>query len=197
MTGNSDGGKDAERLDTLNKIYLTIISRYKDYIEEKEGLSVAELPTLVTPKNMVVAKKVEEIESGLGHYRYDADFYDASVMAFNFVKDEVGDAVLPLQFWLTPEETLAFLMGDAFDKNVLLCSLIIGLGNPSCKVFTTIKDDSRRIFVYYEFSGAVHMLDLKDGIKSFSDKDSMLVSLGMDEDTVAYEFNDRSYSDIR
>lgn len=41
----------------LNNLYLAVISRYKEYIEEKEGLSVAELPTLVTPNSEKVAKR--------------------------------------------------------------------------------------------------------------------------------------------
>ena len=45
----------------LSQLYLSIISRYKGYIEEKEELAVAELPTLVLPKGELVTRKANEI----------------------------------------------------------------------------------------------------------------------------------------
>ncbi len=194
---DADRANGADSLDRLNKIYLTIISRYKDYIEENESLSVAELPVLVTPKNLAVLKEIDEIKSHFGRFNYDTNFHDASIRAFSFVKKEIEHVTLPIQFWLTPEETLAFRMGDVFDRNVLLCSILVGLGNPSCKIFVIIKNESRKIFVYYELKSSIYLIDLNDDIKKFGTKDEMLVSFNMDEDTTAYEFNDRTYSDIK
>ena len=37
----------------INQVYVSIILRYKDYIEEKERISVAELPRFVIPKNRI------------------------------------------------------------------------------------------------------------------------------------------------
>lgn len=194
---DANGPRVADSLERLNRIYLTVISRYKDYIEENESLSVAELPTLVTPKNPAVVKKIDEIKSHFGRFDYDANFHDASMGAFTFVKNEIEHVTLPIQFWLTPEETLAFLMGDVFDRNVLLCSVLIGLGNPSCKIFVMIKNEARKIFVYYEFRNSIYLLDLNGEMKKFRTKDEMLVSFKIDEETIAYEFNDRTYSDIK
>jgi transglutaminase-like putative cysteine protease len=183
-------GKDYSRL------YLMIIDRYKDYIEQKESLSVAELPTLVTPNNELVVKKVNEIKAEFGNYSYELNFYDASVKAFNFVKNEIESVVLPVQFWLTPEETLTFGVGDEIDKSILLCSMLVALGNPSSKVLMHMKDGKRRTFVYFEFGGAAYMLDNENGINKFKNADELIASLGIGEDTVAYEFNDRMYRDI-
>jgi hypothetical protein len=188
--------KGADTLDRLNKIYLAIISRYRDYIEEHENVTVAELPTLVTPKNGAIIEKIDAIKSSFGTYDYDKHFYDASIVAFTFVKDKIEDVVLPLQFWLVPEETLVFMMGDVFDKSVLLCSLLVGLGNPSSKVLVTVSDESRKIFVYYELKDSACMLDLADGPKRFRTKEEMIESLHIEDDTTAYEFNDNTYSDI-
>lgn len=180
----------------LNNIYLAIISRYKDYIEEKESISVAELPTLVTPNNNAVKGKVDEIKRSFEKYDYDKDFYEASLKAFEFVKEKIDSVVLPLQFWLTPEETLVFLVGDAFDKNILLCSLIIGLGNPSSKVMVVMKSDSKRIFVTYEYNAKFYLLDLNDGVREFSNRDEIMNILKEGEEITAYEFNDRTYIDL-
>ncbi len=180
----------------LNNIYLAIISRYKDYIEEKESISVAELPTLVTPNNNAVKGKVDEIKRSFEKYDYDKDFYEASLKAFEFVKEKIDSVVLPLQFWLTPEETLVFLVGDAFDKNILLCSLIIGLGNPSSKVMVVMKSDSKRIFVTYGYNAKFYLLDLNDGVREFSNRDEIMNILKEGEEITAYEFNDRTYIDL-
>ncbi|MGI0100391.1 MAG: hypothetical protein ACREBH_01550 [Candidatus Micrarchaeaceae archaeon] len=185
-----------ERDGSLNRLYLAIISRYKDYIEEKEGLSVAELPTLVTPANHKVAEKVEEIKAGFLNYDYEANFIEASGKAFMFVKDEIADTVLPLQFWLTPEETLTFMLGDHMDKNILLCSMLVCLGNPSSKVLVRLNDGSRKVVTYCEFYGSMRMFDLEDAEREFKTKEEAVSYMGMDSDASIYEFNNQMYADI-
>jgi hypothetical protein len=186
----------AERQGDLGQLYLAVIQRYKDYIEEQESLSVAELPTLVTPNNEKVAAKAKEVMDDFDHYTYEGSFYDASVEALEFVRDKIADATLPLQFWLSPADTLTFGMGDIVDKCVLLCSLLIKLGNPSAKVLMSIRDSTRNVLVYYEYSGKLYLLDMKDGIRELPGKDAMLKALGIDENSTAYEFNDKMYVDI-
>ncbi len=193
---NVEGSQRPSREERLNEVYLAIISRYKDYIEEKEGLSVAELPTLVTPNNDKVRQKSEEIKSGFLNYVYETNFQEASTRAYEFIRKEIEDVVLPLQFWLTPEETLEFMMGDAMDKNVLLCSIMIKLGNPSTRVFVKMDDNSRKVYLYYEFNKKIYLFGTENGIKEFDDKDKMLLALQIKEDTVAYEFNNQMYADI-
>jgi hypothetical protein len=187
-----------EKYSKLNQIYLLIISRYKGYIEEKEELSVAELPTLVTPKGQLVLRKTDEIKNSIENYSYEANFYEASMTIFNFVKNDIEDITLPLQFWLTPEEIMRFMIGDITDKNILLCSLFIALGNPSSKVLVIIEDSEREIKVYYEFNNKITLFDITNGsIKEFETKEKMLESFNMNDETAAYEFNDQMYVDIR
>ena len=195
METNEDG-KEVERLNRLSQLYLAVISRYREYIQEKEGLSVAELPTLVTPKNEVVAKKAAEIKSVFDTYSYERDFYPASMEAFSFIRDRIEAVVLPLEFWLSPEETLSYMMGDIMDKNILLCSMLIALGNPSARVLVRMKDENVSAFVYCEFNGKVYMFDVSNGTKDFDSKEAMVASLGIDDDTTAYEFNNQMYLDI-
>lgn len=194
MAGSSDKLSDKES--RLNQIYLAIISRYKDYIEEKESLSVAELPVLVTPNDTKVKEKAAELKAGFLNYDYDGNFKEASTRAYDFVKKEITEATLPLQFWLTPEETLTFKLGDSIDKNILLCSIFIGLGNPSAKVFVKIGDAARKVFVYYEFKDKIYLFDIEGGIKELDSKDSMLKTMDLKEETTAYEFNNQMYADI-
>ena len=186
-----------DRYVRLNNIYLLIISKYKDYIEEKEALSVAELPTLVTPKAAMVARKAADIKSEFDNYDYDANFYDAGMKAFDFVSKGIGSTALPIEFWLMPEETLRFMLGDVTDKSILLCSILIALGNPSSKVVVVSRDSMRSIYVYYEFGGSVVMMDVENGkVEKFGNKDDMLKAFSLDDESAAYEFNDQMYVDI-
>ncbi|MDE1857067.1 MAG: hypothetical protein KGH98_03205 [Candidatus Micrarchaeota archaeon] len=190
------GDEGYEREAKLNQLYLAIISRYKEYIEEKESIAVAELPTLVSPKNPLVVAKANEIKSSFGTYNYSARFNDAGRIAFDFVRTRVGEVTLPLQFWISPEETLRFMMGDVMDKNILLCSLLIALGNPSAKVLVTIRDSSLKAVTYYELNGKAYAMDLSSGIKEYQGNDAFVATLGIDDETTAYEFNDQMYRDI-
>jgi hypothetical protein len=180
----------------LNQIYLAIISRYQDYIEEREHISVAELPTLVTPMNELVVKKVEEIKNAFGNYAYTSHFYEASINAFYFVKDQIVDVAMPIQFWMTPEETISFGIGDVLDRNILLCSLLIALGNPSAKTLVYIKESIRRVFTYYEFEGKAYMLNFLDGFKKYENREALIEALNLDDEAVSYEFNDKMYINI-
>lgn len=194
MEESDSGGTTLDFKERLNQLYLSIILRYSSYIESKENLSVAELPTLITPNSNAVSEVSERIR-GDG-YSYESSFYDASVRALEFVKSEIDDVLLPVQFWILPEETLRFRLGDQVDKNILLCSILIRLGNPSAKVLIFIGEDSRKSYVYYEFNDGVYLLDLTDGIKLFKSRDEMLNAIGVSEHTTAYEFNDKMFIDI-
>ncbi len=180
----------------LNEIYLAIISRYKDYIEEKEEISVAELPRLVTPRGTNVVEIVSEIRDAFDPYVYENNFNRAAKIAYDFVHDKVREINLPLQFWLTPDETIKFMAGDRIDRSILLCSMLISLGNPSSKVLVAIKERRRDAYVYFSFSNKYHIIDIENGISSHASRDEMISSLEINEDGTAYEFNDKSYADI-
>lgn len=184
-----------DREKQLNQLYIAVISRYKDYIGEKENLSVAELPTLVMPDSQGVKAKANEIKSGFLNYSYDSNFVEASLKASDFIQKDVSEVVLPVQFWLAPDETLTFMLGDTMDRNILLCSILIALGNPSARVLVKLMDSTRNVSVYYEFKGEIYVLG-NGGTKKFKDREALMDSLGLSDDTVAYEFNNRMYADI-
>ncbi len=180
--------------DRLNQLYLSIIMRYRSYIEGRENLSVAELPRLVTPSSDGVSRKAAELKGD--NYIYESGFYDASNAAVEFIKSGIDDVMLPVQFWIMPDEALRFRMGDQVDKSILLCSILIGLGNPSAKVLIIIKEDVRKAFVYYEFNSSIYIFDIEGEAKVFSGRDEMIKSLDIDEDSTVYEFNDKMFVDI-
>jgi len=189
---------DLEQLNKYNKLYLEIIMRYKDYIEENEQLYVAELPKLVTPENDSVVAAVNKIKSSFPVYSFEGNFYDAVKLSYEYIRDGIFTVEVPLQFWLTPEETIRIGAGDMFDKAVLLCSMLIALGNPSTKIIVIISDSTRRFVVYSEFQGKIIAIDVSTGIKEYKDKDELLMNLGISkgDEIMAYEFNDKMYSDL-
>ena len=189
---------EIELLKKYNGIYVDVIMKYREYIEDQESIYVAELPRLVTPSDDAVAALATTIASKFNEYIYEQNFPDAARLAYEYVRDSVANVTLPIQFWLRPGQTIAHGAGDLFDKATLLCSMIIALGNPSAKIVITVDDSTRRMWVYFEFNGKVTAMDLERGISAFESRDSMLRSLGINDrgDATAYEFNDKMYIDL-
>ncbi len=189
---------DEKMLEKYSSLYLEIIMRYRDYIEERETLHAAQLPTLVTPKDPSVVAKAEGIKRMFNSYNYTSDFIEAAKEAEFYVRSKIAETSLPLQFWLRPSQTMELEAGDAFDKAVLLCSLLIGLGNASSKIIVREKDGNCRLAVGYEFDGKAFLFEMEDGsLREFPDRAGMLSGLGISEGGVdAYEFNDLMYDSL-
>ncbi len=190
-----------ELLKKYNSLYLEIIMKYRGDIEEHESLYIAELPRLVTPQDGVVKGLADTILGRFPGYRYDDNFYDAAKAAFSHVRDAISTVSLPVQFWLSPAQTINYSAGDVFDKAVLLCSLLVAMGNASSKVMVAAGESERRILVYFELGNRVIALDLEKGsINEARDKNELLRSIGVRETTESdlsvYEFNDKMYVDI-
>ncbi len=187
-----------ELLKKYNALYLEIIMRYREKIEEGERLHLAELPKLVTPYEEAVAASVNKIKESFPSYSYDQDFQEAAKKANEFVKSSVARVSPPLQFWLTPSEVISIGAGDVLDQAVLLCSLLIGLGNLSSKVIGTVKGEEKAYAVYYELDGKIFVIELGKEMSEVKDKNELLAKLGvyMGSETTAYEFNDKMYGSL-
>jgi hypothetical protein len=193
--------EDTELLKKYNQLYLEVILRYKEYIEEKESLYVAELPKLVVPENEDVVNIANRIKNSMPSYNYNDNYYDSARLAYSYVKDEITLANLPIQFWLTPDETIKCGAGDIFDKAVLLCSLLIALGDVSAKIIIKVKDSERDFVVYSEFNNIIIAIDLESGIKEYKNKEELLRAMGIKNaddsgEVTAYEFNDKMYNSL-
>jgi len=189
---------DEKMLEKYSSLYLEIIMRYRDYIEEKETMYMAELPLLVTPSDESVISKVKSIKSMFTVYNYEEDFFSAAKEAQWFIREKITTISLPIQFWLRPSQTMKLEAGDTFDKAVLLCTMLIALGNATAKVITLVSDSEKKFAVYCEFSGKVMLFDAERGITEFGSRAGMIEKLGIGKDgaTTAYEFNDKMYDDL-
>jgi hypothetical protein len=191
--------EDIETLKRYNQLYLEIIMRYKEYIEENENLYVAELPKLITPDNESVVGLANKIKSQFPIYNYNENFPDAVRIAYSYVKENILLVNLPIQFWLKPEEAIRCGAGDIFDKATLLCSLIIALGNVSTKLIIKVEDSEREFVVYSEFNNSIIAVDLERGVKEYKSREELLKAMGVyeeNEEINVYEFNDKMYNSI-
>jgi len=201
-----------KRLDELshyNKLYLTMIMRYKELIEEQENLYVAELPKLVTPEDPAVLALANSFKAKINEYNSDSDFFKAAKAAHAYVKEEIATVTLPVQFWLMPSETISAGAGDLLDKATLLCSIFIALGNITSKIIIATKDSERKVGVYCESANTTTVntnananarivyFDIENGVSEYASKEELLQSLGIGNDNIsAYEFNDKMYNDL-
>jgi hypothetical protein len=187
-----------ELLKKYNALYLEMIMRYKEDIEQGETLYVAELPRLVTPQDEAVVTAVNKIKSAFPNYNYDQNFYDAALKAHKYVREAVATVSPPIQFWLKPSQVVNLGVGDIFDKAVLLCSMVIGLGNFSTKIISAIRENTKKHIVYCEFKEKLLTMDLEDGVGEVQNKDALLAQMRIERgvEMTAYEFNDRMYNNL-
>ncbi len=191
-------GEDNEGLRKYNSIYLEIIMRYKDHIEESERLNVSDLPRLVTPENVTVSALCDAITAGFSNYSYERDFAKASVSAYKYVRNRITDISLPIQFWQSPEETIKREGGDMFDKAVLLCSMFVRLGDMDSKVVVAVSGDRQAFFVYAKSDNGIAAFDIKGEAKEYVDVKHALSEMNFSDsdEAEAYEFNNVVYNDL-
>lgn len=190
--------EDEDLTKKYNALYLEIIMRYKDAIERGETLYVAELPKLVTPNDEAVLSVVSKMTSSFHVYNYDENFLEASRLAHEYVKEEIATISPPIQFWLRPNQVINLQAGDVFDKIVLLCSILIALGNLSTTIVTAVKDNYKKHVVCCDYKGELMIVDLEDGISTAKSMEEVLERVGIKagDDVTAYEFNDKMYKDL-
>ncbi|MGC8538506.1 MAG: hypothetical protein ACP5MK_01405 [Candidatus Micrarchaeia archaeon] len=181
------------------KIYLEILMRYREYIEESESLYIAELSKLVTPDKESIVNIANDIKGKFPSYSMTENFYEAANYAFEYINENILTVVMPIQFWLYPEETVSCGAGDIFDKATLLCSIFIALGNPSAMVLTKEQPTGKLVRVYCEYNNKLIVADVEKGITVMESYDKFLESIGLGGDkqnVSAYEFNDKRYRTI-
>jgi hypothetical protein len=190
--------QDEELTKKYNSLYLEIIMRYKDEIEKGETVYVADLPKLVTPGDEAVTTVVKNIMSSYPAYDFEENFLAAAQQAQEYVKDKIATVSSPIQFWLKPNQVISLQAGDSFDKAILLCSMLIALGNPSTKIITSIKDNERKHLIYFEYQNELLCIDLEKGMDKVNSKEELFKRIGVNKETemIAYEFNDKMYNNL-
>jgi hypothetical protein len=190
--------EEEELLKKYNALYLEILMRYKDEIEKGETLYVAELPKLITPQDETVLGEVNKIKNAFQAYSFEENFEEAARQAHRYVKESIVTLSPPIQVWLKPSEVVSIGAGDTFDKAVLLCTMLIALGNISTNIITAIKDEKKKYVIYLEFKEKRFAIEIENGMREVKSKEDLLLEMGVHDEgeITAYEFNDKMYNDL-
>lgn len=171
LKGNSAlyaGGKETLRQERMAELqfqfYKLLLRRYADLINEFERKTVGELKALVNDKDLTVQSLLSEYKPD--GYEFEKHYPDIAQKLFTFLQKEIDyvESDLELNFWLAPREILRGKMGDDEDMAVLLCSLLLGLGDENAEVVVAEMEDLKtHAFVASEFKNKFMLLDPTQG----------------------------------
>jgi hypothetical protein len=187
-----------EQLKKYNNLYLTIIMRYKEYIEENENVYMAELPRLITPEDSPIVAAVEGIKSNFNPYSFEANIEAAEKEAYSYVVKNICSLEMPIQFWQLPRDAIMNGAGDAFDRACVLCSMLVCLGDLSSRILVMANESERKVIVYSEANSRITAFDFDHGIKTFKAFEEMkdYFALKSSNEPSIYEFNDKLFRNI-
>jgi hypothetical protein len=179
-------------------IYKKIIERYRELIEAGESKSIPELRSLVRPQSSSVIELKDKLTKEFKPYDYERDFVTAAQKAYEFVKDEIKTEHVNIEFWLSPKDILELNAADEMDKAILLCSLLIALGNKTAKVVVEMKGGLKHAFVMFSFSNRYYLFDPVHDINLAGSKEILEAQISTEKDEenkLVYEFNDTEYNE--
>lgn len=179
-------------------IYRKIVEKYRLLIETSENKSIPELRSLVKPQNPSIVELVDRLTREFKPYEYERDFLTATQKAYEFVKDEIKNEHVPVEFWLSPEDIMELKAADEIDKAIFLCSILIALGNKGAKVVVEMKGGLKHAFVMFGFGNRYYLFDPVHNINLAGSKEILeaQISTGRDEENkLVYEFNDIGYNE--
>ncbi|MFH1470580.1 MAG: hypothetical protein ABIF01_02425 [Candidatus Micrarchaeota archaeon] len=172
-----------------------VIDRYRDHIEAGETKTVPDLKNLIDPKSKAVQEVKQKIEDSFHPYLYEANFEAAADKAFGFLRDDIGDEALPVDFWLSPDDVIELKLADEMDKAIFLCSLIIALDNETAKVVVET-NGTRHAFVMFEFKEKFHLMDPVHNVNLSGSREEVVEKhLSGHEQKLVYEFNNKGYKE--
>ena len=186
--------------------YRKIVERYSDAVNAGEEKTIPDLKNLVNPDDATVQGLRKEIEGGIqtGEYRFEKDFASYAEKAFNKVQSLLRiHSELSVSFWLYPSDILELGAADAFDRSILLCSLLIAGGCRNAKIrVLEVEGGARHPVVVYTFNERQHFLDptQESSATTFTGSLEEIFSQysyeGKKVTKSAFEFNNEEYNEF-
>lgn len=176
---------DGIDLETKLKLYMLIVSRYKEIISKNEEKSISEIRQRCSPYNDFVRKLRDRLISNIPNYEYDKHFQQALQKTVEYIKG-IKSLELLINFWMSFEEIEEVKAASGMDKALLFTALLRALDCPDAKIYVT---KSKKMFVGFRWQGSAYLIDpLTCSLLSgdFAEKAFMT-------DPLAYVFNDLSY----
>lgn len=198
-----DEETELEQLRVKAAVYKTLIERYADFIGSQEEKTVPELKNLVNPGDEAVQEIKDLLLSEFNGFEFEKDFLDFVSKAFNYVRSfKEVHADLSISYWLNPREIIDLGAADAFDKAILLCSLLHSIGCASAKTrVIDLEGGFTHVVVVFSFGGQKLLLDpsQEEGIASAESEEELFSSYEFSGKKFArnlYEFNNEEYNEF-
>lgn len=186
---------EVEELKAKLAVYKKLVERYSEEISEGEQKTIPELKEMVVPKDATVeqvrrkilvelgfaeqpqkgdkeraSQSAGVVDLGASHYRYEKDFLAAAEKAYNacqaFKKIHHD---LPVSFWLKPREMLELGVADAFDRAILLCSLLQSLGCENAMVrVLDLEQGFKHPTVLFSYNEKQYLMDAMQECTAFT-----------------------------
>lgn len=183
MEGENTAEMDAE---TKLKIYLLILSRYKNLIREKESKTISEIRQLVSPYNNEFARKLKDrFTTDISNYDYENNFFTVVERAIEYMK-KIRTCEFTIPFWMTFEEITELKISDSANKAIFFATILRSLGSENVMVVVT---KSKRQYVKFEWGGDKYLFVPETG-SLLRNEDVKRV---LESDPAAYAFSDLSY----
>lgn len=166
-------------------LYRLLLKKYSGTISEAERKTVGELKALVNSEDLTVQSIA--MQAKRENYVFEKHYPEAMEKAFESLEgiEHVSlDSDIKLNFWLTPREMLSEKIADHEDFALLLCSILLALGDENASVVVAELDDlETHAFVVTEYREKFFLLD------PCRKKDEGLLSGNKEECLEKYSFN--------
>ncbi len=173
---------------TKLKLYLLMVSRYKDLISEKESHSVSEIRQRVSPYGESVKKISRRLLPKPDFYIYERDFFAAAQKAISYIRD-IKTVEFSITFWMEFTEIDELRIAGVMDKALLLAALLRSFGSQDTLVKVT---KSENPYVSFSCEGQEYLFVPGSGSLLAGD-DAVAI---FKKDPLAYSFNDLVYENF-
>ena len=168
--------------ETKLKLYMLIVSRYKDLISKQEEQNITEIRQRCSPYNDYVRSLKERLIARLPVYEFKKNFSQALPLILDYI-ESIQNFELSIPFWMTFNEIEEIKAAHPMDKAILLTALLRSLDVPNAKVLSA---KNKRVFVSFEHKGEKHLI-IPETCSTFSGEDMDKL---LKENPLEYEFND-------
>ncbi|MFH1221950.1 MAG: hypothetical protein V1492_02595 [Candidatus Micrarchaeota archaeon] len=167
-------------------IYLLMLGRYKDLINEKETKTITEIRSLINPRHPFIEQLRKKMIPE--DYSYEKNFSTALSKAVEYMR-AIETCEFAVSFWMTFEEMDKLEAADTPNKSLLFASLLRSFGAESTRVLVT---KSGAYYVTFLYDGRNYLFSPKNNSLLAGDDVSKLLA----EDSPRHSFNDVVYENF-
>ena len=168
--------------ETKLKIYMLIVSRYKQSISEKEQKSITEIRERCSPYNDFIKKLKERLVGEVVNYSYEQDFLHAVERILEYSRS-IKNFELLIQFWMNFEEIDEIKAANTLDKAILIVALLRVFCSEKARVLVT---KNKRNYAGFEYKDKRYLITPETGSLLVGEDAEKIIQ----NDPLAYSFSD-------